>query len=201
MVDLTTIGLEKGVHYETIITTEYCGKSNSAPIGVICLNKDTIMCRIFNKSKTLRNIKETKRFTVNIVDNPFAFTYSTLSTVPKSYLNEDNGLKCSASYFKCEVNSIKDVVKDIDPVDKSKKSIIKAKAIEICKNKEGKPLNRAMDLLVESIYNIRRINENPEYYLKRLKEAKRVITKVGSRDDKKAIRMIIEHLKNEGYEL
>ena len=58
-----------------------------------------------------------------------------------------------------------------------------------------------MDLLVESIYNIRRINENPEYYLKRLKEAKRVITKVGSRDDKKAIRMIIEHLKNEGYEL
>ena len=185
MVDLTTIGLEKGVHYETIITTEYCGKSNSAPIGVICLNKDTIMCRIFNKSKTLRNIKETKRFTVNIVDNPFAFTYSTLSTVPKSYLNEDNGLKCSASYFKCEVDSIKDVVK----------------AIEICKNKEGKPLNRAMDLLVESIYNIRRINENPEYYLKRLKEAKRVITKVGSRDDKKAIRMIIEHLKNEGYEL
>lgn len=201
MVDLTTIGLKKGIHYETIITTECGGKSNSAPIGIICLNKDTVMCRIFNTSQTLKNIKKTNRFIVNITDNPYAFTYSTLSTVSKNYLREDNSLKCSNSYFKCEVKSIKDVVKDVDPINKSKKSIIKAKVIEICKNKEGKPINRSMDLIVESIYNIRKINENPEYYLKRLKEAKRVITKVGSIEDKKSIKIIIEFLKNKGYDL
>lgn len=201
MVDLTTIGLKKGIHYETIITTEYGGKSNSAPIGVICLNKDTIMCRIFNTSKTLKNIKKTKNFIVNITDDPLAFTYSTISTVPESYLKKDNSLKCSNSYFKCEVESIKNVVKDIDPINKSAKSVIRAKVIEICKNSEGKPLNRAMDLLVESAYNISKISKNPEYYLKRFKEAKRVITKVGTREDKKAIRTMIEYLKNKGYEL
>lgn len=201
MVDLTTIGLKKGIHYETVITTECDGKSNSAPIGIICLNKDTIMCRIFNTSRTLKNIKRTGKFIVNITDNPFAFTCSTLSTVPERCLEENNSLKCSDSYFMCEVESIKDVVRDIDPVDKSEKSIIKAKAVEITRNNEGEPLNRALSLLVESIYNMEKIDENPEYYLKCLKEAKRVITKVGSRDDKKAIRMVIGYLKDKGYEL
>ncbi len=58
-----------------------------------------------------------------------------------------------------------------------------------------------MDLLVETIYNLKKIDENPNYYLKRLNEAKRVITKVGSREDKKAIRLILEDLKNKGYDL
>lgn len=201
MIDLTTLGLKKGIHYETIITTKHDNKPNSAPIGVICMDESTVMCRIFNTSNTLKNIKKTNEFTVNIVDDPLAFTHSTISTVPESYLSSDNSLKCANSYFKCEVESIKDVVKDVDPVNKSEKSIIKARAVKIRKNKDGKPINRAMDLLVETIYNLKRIDENPDYYLKRLNEAKRVITKVGSREDKKAIRLILEDLKNRGYDL
>lgn len=201
MSDLASIGLKKGLHYETVITTEFEGKPNSAPIGVICLDENTVMCRIFNTSQTLKNIKRTGEFTVNITDDPFAFTYSTLSTVPDDYLAEDNSLKCAGSYFKCKVESIKDVVRDVDPVNKSEKSIIKAKAVEIRQNREVKPINRAMDLLVESIYNIKRIDENPDYYLGRLKEAKRVITKVGSREDKKAVRMLLDHVREMGYDL
>ncbi|MDO5848277.1 MAG: DUF447 family protein [Methanobrevibacter sp.] len=199
MQDLRSIGLEKGIHYETIITTKYNNKSNSAPIGVICTGNHSIMCRIFKTSHTLNNILKTNEFIVNVVDNPFAFTYSTLSTVPNSYLNSDNSLKCANSYFKCEVESIKDVVKTNDPINKSQKSIIKAKVVEIVKKNNKKPLNRAMDLLVESVHNMEKIDENPEYYLGRFKEAKRVITKVGSRKDKEAIKILLEELEKKGY--
>ena len=85
MLDLTSIGLNKGIHYETIITTKYNDISNAAPIGVICTGKDTVMCRIFNTSNTLRNIYKTREFIVNVLNNPLAFTYSSVSTVPDNY--------------------------------------------------------------------------------------------------------------------
>lgn len=195
MVDLTSIGLEKGIHYETIITTEdSSNKPNAAPIGVICTGKDTVMCRIFKTSHTHNNIASKKEFTVNITDNPLAFTYSTLNTIPEKYLNSDNSLKCANSYFKCKVESMIDVEKTNDPVNKSQRSVFKAKVVEIKVNNFSKPHNRAMDLIIESIYNFKRYDENPEYYSKRFSEAKRVITKVGSKKEKEAIRLLIENL-------
>ena len=201
MLDLTSIGLNKGIHDETIITTKYNDISNAAPIGVICTGKDTVMCRIFNTSNTLRNIYKTREFIVNVLNNPLAFTYATLSTVPDNYLSSDNSIKCANSYFKCSVESLKEVVKTNDPVNKSQKCLIKAKVTDIKKNNSEKPLNRAMDLIVESVYNFNRIGEDPEYYINRFKEAKRVINKVGSKKEKLAIRILIEELNKKNIEL
>lgn len=201
MNSLKTLGLNKHIHYETIITTKYKNKPNAAPIGVICTGDDTIMCRIFKNSTTLKNICKTNEFTVNILNNPLAFTYATLFTVPQNYLALDNSIKCANSYFKCKVQDIKEVIKTNDPINKSQKYIIKAKVEHIKINNDGNPHNRAMDLIIESIYNFKNFDENPDYYIKRLKEAKRIITKVGSKQDKKAINILIEAIKNRGFSL
>ena len=47
-INLSSVGMEKGRQYETVITTlSPEGKRNAAPIGVICTGKDSIICRIF----------------------------------------------------------------------------------------------------------------------------------------------------------
>ena len=65
-INLSSVGMEKGRQYETVITTiSPEGKRNAAPIGVICTGKDSIICRIFKGSTTLENIISQKEFTVN----------------------------------------------------------------------------------------------------------------------------------------
>ena len=43
-INLSSVGMEKGRQYETVITTlSPEGKRNAAPIGVICTGKDSII--------------------------------------------------------------------------------------------------------------------------------------------------------------
>ena len=118
-VDLTLIGMEKGKQYETIITTNDCESlQNAAPIGVLCAGKDIILNRIFKGSHTLENIISQKEFVVNITHDPELFLKSTLGNLPENYFNEYNSLKCADAYFKCEVISLKEAVKQSDPIKK-----------------------------------------------------------------------------------
>ena len=193
-INLSSVGMEKGRQYETVITTlSPEGKRNAAPIGVICTGKDSIICRIFKGSTTLENIISQKEFTVNIIDN-----------LPETYFDENNSIKNIESYFKCEVTDLIEAVKRSDPIKSDSKAIvIKAKVTSHVINKNIKAINRAMGLLIETLVNFTRIDmvdeKQQEYYLGRFREAKRVINKVGSKEEQKAIHEIKKELIKKGY--
>ena len=204
-INLSSVGMEKGIQYETIITTQSSdGKKNAAAIGVICTGENSVMCRIFKGSTTLENIVSQKEFVVNITENPEFFTWATLDNIPEKYFNKDNSIKDVESYFKCEVTDLIDAVKKNDPVKPdSQATIIKAKVTSHVINKNIHAINRAMGLIIETLVNFTRIDivddEQKEYYLGRFREAKRVVNKVGSKKEQKTTDEIQEELIKKGY--
>lgn len=205
IIDLTLIGMEKGRQYETIITTnDHENNKNAAPIGVLCSGPDKVLSRIFKGSRTLENIISQKEYVVNITHDPMLFTESTLGNLPQDYFNEDNSLKCADAYFKCEVISLKEAVKQSDPVKKKDEAIIiKSKVTELVINRNTKAMNRGFGYVVESLANLTRFDlaneEQKEIYLKRFREANRVVTKIGYKEDLKAMKEIKKELVKKGY--
>lgn len=205
IIDLTLIGMEKGRQYETIITTSDSeNNKNAAPIGVICSGPDKVLSRIFKGRHTLENIISQREYVVNITHDPMLFTESTLGNLPQDYFNEDNSLKCADAYFKCEVISLKEAVKQSDPVKKKGEAIvIKAKVTELVIKRNTKAMNRGFGYVVESLANLTRFDlaneEQKEIYLKRFREANRVVTKIGYKEDLKAMKEIKKELVKKGY--
>jgi hypothetical protein len=204
-IDLNLIGMDRGKQYETIITTVNCENvQNAAPIGVLCSGKDTILCRIFKGRKTLDNIISQREFTVNITHDPELFTLSTIGNLPSDYFSNDNSIKGADAYFKCEVISIKEAVKQSDPVKKKGEAIvIKSQVTELVIKRNTKAMNRGFGYVVESLANLTRFDlaneEQKEIYLKRFREANRVVTKIGYKEDLKAMKEIKKELVKKGY--
>ena len=205
IIDLTLIGMEKGRQYETIITTSDSeNNKNAAPIGVICSGPDKVLSRIFKGRHTLENIISQREYIVNITHDPMLFTESTLGNLPQDYFNEDNSLKCADAYFKCEVLSLKEAVKQSDPVKKKGEAIvIKSQVTELVIKRNTKAMNRGFGYVVESLANLTRFDlaneEQKEIYLKRFREANRVVTKIGYKEDLKAMKEIKKELVKKGY--
>lgn len=206
-IDLTKIGMFKGQQYETIISTVNCdGEVNAAPIGILYRGKDKVMCRIFKGSTTLENIISQKEFVVNITQNPEFFTWSLLDNLQTDDFNKDLSIKNVDCYFKCKVTDIKEAVKQSDPIKKkSEANVIKADVCELVINKETKVYNRAFSCVIESLANFSRFDivndEKRKFYLDSFKESYRVVKKVGSHEDKKAMDAIKNRLKEKGYEI
>lgn len=205
-INLSAIGIEKGKQYETIITTiNPDGTKNAAPIGVLCINENTVLCRIFKGSKTLDNILRQKEFTANITKDPELFTLSLLGNLPQDYFSDENTIKDIDAYFKCEVISFKEAVKQSDPIKKKGEAIVfKSNVVELVINKEINAYNRAFDYVVESLANLTRFDivddETKEFYLKQFREAKRVVNKVGYKKEKEAMDRIKKELIKKGFE-
>ena len=206
-IDLTKIGMFKGQQYETIISTVNCdGELNAAPIGILCRGKDKVMCRIFKGSTTLENIISQKEFVVNITQNPELFTWSLLDNLQTDDFNKDLSIKNVDCYFKCKVTDVKEAVKQSDPIKKkSEANVIKADVCELVINNETKVYNRAFSCVIESLANFSRFDivddEKRKFYLDSFKESYRVVKKVGSPEDKKAMDAIKNKLKEKGYEI
>lgn len=206
-IDLTNIGMFKGQQYETIISTANVdGSLNAAPIGILCRGKDKVICRIFKGSHTLDNIISQKEFVVNITQNPELFTWSLLDNLEKTDFNEDKSIKNVDCYFKCEVTSIKEAVKQSDPIkSKGEANVIKADVVELIINNPTKAYNRAFSYVIECLANFSRIDivdgEKRKYYLDSFKEAYRVVKKVGSKKDKEAMDKIKSKLNEKGYDI
>ena len=204
-VDLSSIAMERGKQYETIITTRnQDGIQNAAPIGVICSGEDLILCRIFKGAKTLDNILSQREFVVNITHDPELFTLSVMGNLPEEYFNSDDSLKDAEAYFKCKVISTKEAVKQSDPVKKKDEAVvIKSKVCELVINRPTKAFNRSLGYVIESLANLTRIDladENQkETYFKNFKEAYRVVNKVGYKKDKKAMNEIKKELIKRGF--
>ncbi len=206
-IDLNLIGMDKGKQYETIITTVNCENvQNAAPIGVLCSGKDTILCRIFKGGKTLNNIISQREFTVNITHDPELFTLSTIGNLSPEYFSNDNSLRGVDAYFKCEVISIKEAVKQSDPIrKKGEANVIKSKVTEMVINKEVQALNRAFSCLIETLANFTRFDlvdeEKKQYFLTRFRECSRVVNKVGGKEEKQSMGEIKKELIKRGYEI
>ncbi|MBS7257525.1 MULTISPECIES: DUF447 domain-containing protein [Methanobrevibacter] len=204
-IDLASVGMEKGKQYETIITTTSCDDiKNAAPIGVICAGQDKVLNRIFKGSRTLENIISKREFIVNITHNPEVFTLSTVGNLPEDYFNEDNSLKCADAYFKCEVISLKEAVKQSDPVKSNGEAIvIKSKVTQLVINKQTRPINRGFGYVIESLSNLTRVDivgeEQKEEYFERFREANRIVTKVGYKQDIEAMQKIKKELIKKGF--
>lgn len=205
-IDLSLIGMEKGRQYETVITTENCEKiKNAAPIGVLCSGPDMILNRIFKGSHTLENIISQRKFIVNITHDPEIFMLSTLGNLSEDYFNEDNSLKCAEAYFKCEVISLSEAVKQSDPIKKKDEAIvIKSKVTDLIIKQPTHAINRGFSYVIESLSNLTRFDmvgeEQKEEYLNRFREAFRVVRKVGYKEDIKSMKIIKEELRKKGYE-
>ena len=206
MIDLSTIGMEKGRQYETIITTRNeDGTKNAAPIGVIYAGNAKIINRIFKGRHTLDNIVREKEFTVNITHDPELFKISTLGNLPQDYFNDDYSLKHGDAYFKCKVISLTEAVKQSDPVKKNGKAlVIKSEVTELVIRKPVKALNRGFGYVIESLANFTRFDlvddAKKEEYITRFKEANRVVLKVGTKKDIKAMQEIKKELIKKGFE-
>ena len=205
-IDLSLIGMEKGRQYETIITTRNDdGTKNAAPIGVICAGADKIIIRIFKGSHTLENIIRERQFTVNITHDPELFAIPIIGQLNQNIYNDDYSLKDIDAYFKCNVISLTEAVKQSDPVRKKGEAIvIKSEVKELTINNETKALNRGFGYVVESLANLTRFDmvddEKKEEYIKHFKEANRVVLKVGRKEDIKAMNEIKKELMKKGYE-
>ncbi|WP_407375311.1 DUF447 domain-containing protein [Methanobrevibacter sp.] len=205
-IDLSLIGMEKGRQYETIITTKNCDNTyNAAPIGVICSAPDRIVNRIFKGSHTLDNIIREREFIVNITHDVEVFTISTIENLPQDYFGDGGTLKCGDAFFKCEVISLKEAVKQSDPIKKKDEAIvIKAQVTELVIKNNTKAFNRGFSYVVETLANFTRFDladdNKKEDYINKFREAYRVTRKVGTADDKKAMTIIKKELENRGYE-
>ncbi|MER2013788.1 MAG: DUF447 domain-containing protein [Methanobrevibacter sp.] len=206
-IDLTLIGMEKGMQYETIITTtDEKNIPNAAPIGVLCSGRDMILNRIFKGSHTLENIISQREFTVNITHDPELFTLSTIGNLPQDYFNNDNSLKDADAFFKCEVISLKEAVKQSDPIKKKGEAIvIKSKVTDMVIRREVKAFNRAFGCVIETLANFTRFDlvdeTKKQYYLSRFTECSRVVNKVGGKEEKQAMGEIKKELIKKGYEI
>ena len=206
-IDLSLIGMERGRQYETIITTRSPeGIMNAAPIGVLCSGRDTILNRIFKGSRTLENMISQREFVVNITHSPELFTESLIGKLDDGLFNEDLSLKGCDAHFRCEVISLTEAIKRSDPVRSSGEAIIiKSKVVELNIDRDTMAFNRGFSYVIESLTNFSRFDlvdgETKEFYTKRFQEAYRIVNKVGTKEDIKAMHRIKKELQAKGHDL
>ncbi|MGB9979975.1 DUF447 domain-containing protein [Methanobacterium sp.] len=203
MQDLESLGMKRGLLYETIITTQNKnGTPNAAPIGVVCKNKNEIVLNLFEGTHTLENIKASSKFIVNILKDPLVFVGCTTEDLSYDYFKKHNNdfyIKNTDAFFIASVTSIKGIEKE-DNVSKSKMSIVKASADEIIIKKNCvEPLNRAIFAIIESLVYSTRIKivdeETSQIYAERIHEMSRIVNRVGSLDHKKAMQDILKYIE------
>ncbi|BAW31635.1 MAG TPA: DUF447 family protein [Methanothermobacter sp.] len=199
---LESLKMEKGMLYETIITSiDENGKGNAAPIGVVCKNPSEIILYLYEGSHTLSNILNSGNFTVNITHDPLLFTEATLGDLRGDFFipySQYLILKGASSFFTATTKDVKSV-KRRDRYGESKLFIIKADVKNIFKGKNFKePLNRGIYAVIESLINYTRIDraENKEDILGRILDMKRVVDKVGGSREKLAMKKIVDSLRN-----
>jgi uncharacterized protein len=205
MFDLYSLNMKKGMLYETIVTTcNQDGTPNAAPMGVICKDQDRIVLRLYEGSRTVRNIQREKAFYVNLTRNPILFVQATVENPPfKEFKDENQGfsLKKADASFLAEVIQERQVERE-DSFKKSILIIVQAQAREIMfKNyRDIEPVNRALCGIIEALVNLSRMElaspaKNKEY-LKRMKETSRLVNRVGGTEHQKAMKLVNEVVKD-----
>lgn len=210
--NLNSLNMKKGQLYETIVTTRTHidensnigseNKNNAAPIGVLCKNPQQIVLYLYEGTHTLKNIQENRKFIVNITKDPLIFTKSTLGDVDEGYFvnyKDFPYLKNADAFFIARVENIKEINRK-NGFGSSKMSIVTANVEEIVQvHPNIIPLNRGIYAVIESLIHYTRLEladeKTKEKYWLRIKEMNRVAQKVGSPEEKKALKEIVKTIK------
>ena len=200
--DLEKIGINTEERYECIYTTiDEKGNKNSAAIGLKYFGDDNIGCRIFEGSKTLENIQKTKKYVVNITQDPIIFTKSTINKLPEEYFTDDEDiaiLKDAGSYIIVNVVDIIEQKPENTPIDNDQSIfIIKGKIQSVVINDDTiKAFNRGLSGVIECLVNVSRYkivdDEKRSEYMARVIENNRMISRIGNKTTKEAMRLIKE---------
>lgn len=199
MLNLYALNMEKGRHYEGIVTTRNeDGTPNAAPMGIICKGPDQVVLRLHEGSNTLANVKRDKRFYVNLSRDPLLFTYSLIGGPSDlEFAEETHGfsLKNADASFFGEVRHEKEIVKENDAMGENITVMFHSQVRDIKQEKkESEPLSRAICGVIEALVNLSRINrvspEKKKEYSERLKEISRVVNHVGGPKHKQAMELI-----------
>jgi uncharacterized protein len=205
MLDLYSLNMEKGLLYETIVTTcNQEGTPNAAPIGVICKDQDTVVLRLNEGSRTVRNIQREKAFYVNLTRDPMLFFQATVDNPPFEEFKDENrgfSLENADGSFLAEVIQERQVERE-DSFGKSVLIMVQGQARDIMLNKYKyiEPMNRALCGIIEALVNLSRMEiassvKNKEY-LKRMKEISSLVNRVGGKDHRKAMKLINEEVRD-----
>lgn len=195
--DLEKVGIKKDLQYECITTTiNSNGLKNAGAFAFKYLGDDMVHCHIFEGSKTLKNILETKEYVVNITQNPLVFTYATLDCLGDEFYTSDDDIaiiKNTPAYIIVDVVDVEKKTPKNFPI-KGDNGIyfITGKIREFIINDENvMAFNRGMAALIESLVNFSRYKmvgpEQKKVYMDKLLENQRVINKVSDKDTQKAI--------------
>jgi hypothetical protein len=77
---------------ETVATTLSAdGKPNAAPMGIV-RQDNSLFIRMFPGSQTFRNVSETGKLTINIIDDPVIFVLSAFGDLKNSYFVPQPGM-------------------------------------------------------------------------------------------------------------
>ncbi len=203
---LEQIGITSEERYECIYTTiDENGNKNSAAIGLKYFGDDNIGCRIFEGSKTLKNIQKTKKYVVNITQDPLIFTKSTIDKLPDEYFTEDEDiaiLKDAGSYIIVDVVDIDEQKAENTPIDNDQSIfMIKGKIEEIViKDESIKAFNRGLSGIIECLVNFSRYkivdDEKRAEYMDRVNENNRMIQRIGNSKTKEAMSIIKNKYEN-----
>ncbi len=203
--DLTSVGIYPNLQYECIYTTIDSNKQkNSAAFAFIYLGDDRVRCRIFEGSKTLKNIRESKEYVVNITQDPIIFTQSTIDKLDSSYYTDDDEiaiLKNAGSYLIIDVEKIDTKSPHDFPIKNDNRLFfIEGRIRDFTINDDSvKAFNRGLSCLIESLVNFSRykiVNEKKrQHYLSRLIENKRIIDTVSDDNTRKAMDLLVEEYK------
>jgi hypothetical protein len=123
---LSAVGLEKGVIYETIVSTRAPdGTPNAAPMGVRSFDGRTLMLLPFKSTRTYRNLLATRTAVANITDDPQLFYDTALkegTPCPREMFEEAKHVEAprlthAESIIELTVSSIRDEGPDRARVD------------------------------------------------------------------------------------
>lgn len=200
--DLSKVGVEKDLQYECITTTmSKDGVKNAGAFAFVYLGEDKVHCHIFEGSKTLKNILDTKEYVVNITQDSLVFTNATLDCLGDEYYTDDTDIaiiKNTPAYIIVDVENIEIKTPENFPI-KGDKSIyfITGKIREYVINDEhARAFNRGMSGLIEGLVNFSRYKivgeEQRKVYMDKLLENQRVINKVSDDKTKKAMDYLVK---------
>jgi len=177
MKTLDQLGMKKKWLYEVIISSIGDHAPHAAPFGVKTRDFKFIEIEMYRGSSTLKNILNSGEFTVNMVVDPVIF-YNTLFA--KEKIRYRLAKKINTPVLYGSPASIEAEI--IDTIDTKQKIMIKAKVVHIDLQNKSEWINRAKNLLFESLIISTRIPHLPRGKAEALlRENYRVVKKVAPR--------------------
>ena len=171
---LEQLGMKKNWIYETVISSIANDTPHAAPFGVKTKDYELIEVEMYKGSNSLKNILANNEFAVNMVVDPVIFYYALFA---KEKLRYSLPKKIDSPILYGSPASIEAGVVDTNTA--KKKVLITAKVIHIHLHNKFEWINRAKNLLLESLIISTRIPYFPEGAAEALlKENFRVVKKV-----------------------